>query len=195
MRKVGFNEADGDHVMMVELDKQYEHLLRPGNHGSLVVKVIATDEPTVYIPEVGEHATFYGALVLDREHDNWVAIHPCWLITTDTVTGLLEPRRSRRVEIEAPDEVAVGDPWPVIIRVLPLAGGADERVTGVHLFLELVSAGGEAVRWKAAWTNMLGQATVPLAALVRAGTYTLQVYAAMGRNMGRDEARLRVRRR
>jgi len=195
VERVTYNPYDGDHKVYVKLDPQYEHLLRPSNNGLLVAEVIATDEPTVYIPQPGEHATFHGPLVLDRGHDHWVEIHPCWLITTDSITGPLEPRRTLRVEVEASEEVVVGRPWPVAIRVVPAHDGDGSAVNGVHLFLELISAVGVTVRWKAARTNMLGEAVVRLASLVRAGEYTLYVHAAKGQDMGEAEIRLRVRRR
>lgn len=89
----------------------------------------------------------------------------------------------------------VGRPWPVAVRVVPEHGGDGSGLTGVHLFLELIAATGVTVRWKAARTNMLGEALVRLASLVRAGEYTLYVHAAKGQDMGEAEIGLRVRRR
>lgn len=195
VERTTYNPYDGDHKVYVKLDPQYEHLLRPTNDGLLVAEVIATDEPTVYIPQPGEHATFHGPLVLDRGHYHWAEIHPCWLITTDSITGPLEPRRTFRVEVEAPEEVVVGRPWPVAVRAVSEHEGDGSAVNGVHLFLELIAATGVTVRWKAARTNMLGEALVRIASLVRAGEYTLHVHAAKGQDTGEAEIPLRVRRR
>lgn len=195
LRRVAYDPHDGDYRLWVELDPEHTHLLAPRNNGLLMVVVIATDEATVYIPQIGEHATFYGHLALNRGHGHWVEIHPCWLITTPQVQGPLETIPNLIVEISAEDRVPVGQQWPVTIRVTTPGDGTPQPASQVHLFLELVSDSEGAVRWVAASTNTLGLATVHLASLVKAGDYTLQVYATKERQTGYAEHEIRIARR
>src|SRR5947209_2138578 len=52
-------------TILVEPDAQYAGILAPSNNGLLAVEITPVDEPSLFIPEVGQHATFYGARVLD----------------------------------------------------------------------------------------------------------------------------------
>ncbi|QQE80424.1 hypothetical protein [Alicyclobacillus sp. SO9] len=77
------HEADHDYHLDIKLDSQYKNLLASGNykyqHGYLVVEIIPMDQPYVTIPHVGQHATFTGAVVDDKDH-GWNEVHPAWLV-------------------------------------------------------------------------------------------------------------------
>jgi hypothetical protein len=194
-RNASYNSYDGDSKILVEPDPQYRHLLAPSNSGLLVVEVIPTDEPKVYLPKVGEHATFYGPMVLDRGHDHWVEIHPCWLITTQEIQGQLTPRSTLDVHVDAPEAVAVGQQLRMSVRVESTASGARQSVSQAHLFIELVSEQGVMLDWAAGSTNTLGNVTLSLASLVHATDYTLQVFATKGSDTGTAEIPVRITRR
>jgi hypothetical protein len=194
-RTVNYNPYDGDSKILVELDPQYRHLLAPSNNGLLVVEVIPTDESKVYLPNVGEHATFYGPLVLDRGHDHWVEIHPCWLITTPEIQGQLAPRTTLNVSVDAPDAVPIGEQLRMGIHVESGVDATRRPLPQVHLFIELLSAQGVMVDWAAGSTNTLGNVTLALASLVHAADYTLRVFATKGQNTGTSEVPVRITRR
>ncbi|QQE81616.1 hypothetical protein GI364_24805 (plasmid) [Alicyclobacillus sp. SO9] len=77
------HEADHDYHLDIKVDSQYKNLLASGNykyqHGYLVVEIIPMDQPYVTIPQKGQHATFTGAWVDDKDH-GWNEIHPAWLV-------------------------------------------------------------------------------------------------------------------
>jgi len=194
-RTVRYNPYNGDSKLLVEPDPQYRHLLAASNNGLLVVEVIPTDEPKVYLPKEGEHATFYGPMVLDRGHDHWVEVHPCWLITTQEIQGLLAPRQTLNVHIDAPEELPVGQQLRMPLSVESTASGTGVPVSQAHLFIELVSERGVMLDWAAGSTNTLGNVTLSLASLVHAADYTLRVFATKGRDTGTIEVPVRVTRR
>ncbi len=181
--EVKFEAYDGDYKVFVVPDPQYADLLVPSNNGLLLVEVIPTDQPSVFLPAVGQHATFYGALVNDKGHDGWVEIHPAWLITTLDVA------------VNVASSVAVGDQLGISISVNSTVEGTSRPVPQVNLFLEMVSDKGTAVRWEAAQTNTLGAATLNLVSLESAGDYTLWVYASKDHETGFGKAPVTIRRR
>jgi hypothetical protein len=195
VREVKYNPGDGDLNIKVDLDAQYADLLVPSNEGLLVAKIIPPDQPFVYIPGAGEHATFYGALVQNKMRENAVELHPAWQITTAQVISALVSRSTLDVAIDTPDSVPVGDALPIKITVLSVAGGVARPATGVRLFVEIVSSKGNAVRWDTTSTNQLGLANVNLIALEGPGNYTIWVYAVDGRESGVAQTPLKVSRR
>ncbi len=92
-------EADGDYHILVQLDSQYSNLTNQANvdrqNGWLVVEIICalhvnqTDAiapcmnytNTIPIPNRGQHITFSGPYVLDREHYYWAEVHPVYSMT------------------------------------------------------------------------------------------------------------------
>ena len=166
VKDVRFRQHDGDHWVLVDPDPEYADLLAPSNEGVLIVEVIPTDRPSVFIPEVGQHATFHGTLVTDRGKDNWVEIHPTWLITT------------LDVDIDVPSSVPVGDELGVSVTVHSTLQRTSSPVSQASLFLEMVSEEGETVRWEAIQTNTEGVASLSISALESPGDYVLWVYAS-----------------
>lgn len=195
VRHASENPRDGDLKFLVEPDPAYTSLLTEKNEGLFIVEIIPIDRPTVYAPQVGEHATFHGALVLDKAHQSWAEIHPCWLITTPEVQGFLESRPHLQLTVEAPESVRVGDELPVTITVHSLRDGRARPVSRALLFLELVSPKGIVVRWEADYTSPLGTASTHLASLEVAGNYTIHIYASKGRGVGHATHAFRIKRR
>ena len=183
VRQIEFQIHDGDYRIFVDPDPEYVGLLAPGNEGQLVVEVIAADRPSVFLPTLGQHATFYGALVLNRGQDRRVEVHPAWLITTLDVT------------VTVPSSVAVGETLGISVDVASTRDGITRPVSEASLFLEFMSDNGTAVRWETARTNTLGQANVNLAGLERAGDYTMTVYVSKDRESDVGQATFKIRRR
>ena len=174
VERVDFVLLDGNYSILVEPDPQYAQLLAPSNKGMLAVEVTAADRPSVYIPVVGQHATFHGALVVDKSQNKRVEIHPAWLITTLDVT------------VDDPRDVPVGQSARILIEVRSIDRGTSRPASEADLFLELISLRGEAVRWEVGRTNTLGKATFNLATLEVAGNYTLRVYASKSTGSGTE---------
>ena len=192
--KIGYI-VEGAEGWWVPTDNGSYRWRRPARGETHHVEIIPIDRPTVYAPQVGEHATFHGALVLDKAHQSWAEIHPCWLITTPEVQGFLESRPHLQLTVEAPKSVRVGDELPVTITVHSLRDGRARPVSRALLFLELVSPKGIVVRWEADYTNPLGTASTQLASLEVAGNYTIHIYASKGREVGHATHAFRIKRR
>ena len=174
---------DGDLWVVVVPDPEYTDLLAPSNDGVLIVEVIPTDRPSVFVPEVGQHATFYGTLVNDRGRDNWVEVHPAWLITTLDVT------------IDVPSSVPVGADMRISIDINSTFQGTSDPVSQANLFLEMVFEDGEAIWWEAAQTTTAGVANFTFTALERPGDYTLWAYGSKDHESGFASATFRIKRR
>ena len=183
VKDVRFKSHDGDYWVLVDPDPEYTDLLAPSNEGVLLSEVIPTDQPSVFIPEVGQHATFYGTLVADKGHDRWVEIHPTWLITTLDVA------------IDVPSSVPIGDELGVSVTVNSTFQGTSSPVSLASLFLEMVSEDGETIRWEAAQTNTAGVASLTFTVLESPGDYVLWVYASKDHESGFANATFRIRHR
>jgi hypothetical protein len=205
VQQVRRDPADGDVKMLVKVDPRYRRFLRPSNRGLLPAAVIPPDVPTVRIPQSGQHVTFHGAWVVDRNKRNLAAMHPVWKIqvSSDSTSPSppLEASPSKPagqrllVRMKAPRSVPVGGAMDIPIRVQALDRGARRPVPEASLFLEVTAEDGRGVQWKAAFTNTLGFARVTLVALQHPGSFTLWLYAD---KLGRSavlSAPFRVRRR
>ena len=78
VKQVRRDPADGELNMLIELDQSYAQFLPSAEDAVLRAAVVPRDVPKVSVPRVGEHATLYGAWVLDRNQRNQVALHPVW---------------------------------------------------------------------------------------------------------------------
>ena len=183
VRAVDDSEHDGDYVLHVEPDPEYAGLLASSNNGLLVVEVVPVDRPTVDAPVVGQHATFYGALVADKARDRWVEIHPTWLIAV------------LNVAVTASDAVVVGDALSIQISVTAVTQNVTLPVSEAEMFLEVFDSRGRATRWDAGRTNTAGTVNFEFAALDIAGEYKLVVFAARDRQQGFAETTFVVKRR
>ena len=78
VRQVRRDPADGELNLLIAVDQRYTRFLLSGNERLLRAAVVPRDVPKVRVPEVGQHATLYGAWVLDRNQRNQFALHPVW---------------------------------------------------------------------------------------------------------------------
>jgi hypothetical protein len=182
VRQVRRDPVDGELNLQILPDQAYMRFLPPGNHGLLRVAAAPRDVPALTIPRVGEHASFYGAWVLDRNQHRRAAMHPAWLIQPSGARAAPPPGASTaakrlRVRLVAPPEVPVGGAMDVFVRVESGAGAARRPEPETNLFFEVRAQDGRGVQWKAATTNALGKARVTLVALEQPGSLQLWLYA------------------
>lgn len=176
-------DDSGDYVLLVEPDPEYVSLLAPSNNGLLVVEVTPVDRPAVDAPALGQHASFYGALVADKTRDRRTELHPAWLIA------------ALNVAVTVSDTVVVGDTLSIQIAVTSVTQGLTAQTAEADLFLELFDSRGRPTRWDSGRTNTSGTANFEYTALELAGDYTLKVFASKDRQRGLAEAAFRVKRR
>ena len=89
VRKVKFEEYDGDVHIDLRPDPGYDKLLADGNArigGNLVVEIIPQDRSRVAVPQEGARIEVIGPWVEDTTH-GWNEIHPAWWVST----GSIEP--------------------------------------------------------------------------------------------------------
>jgi hypothetical protein len=187
VRQVRRNPVDGELNLQVTPDQAYLRFLPPVNQGQLRVAAVPRDIPGLRIPRVGQHASFYGAWVLDRNQHRQAAMHPVWMIaaTDDHAgagpappAGADTPATKRlRVRLVAPPSVPVGGAVDVFVRVESGAGAARRPEPEANLFFEVRAQDGRGVQWKAATTNAIGKARVTLVALQQPGEFELWLYA------------------
>jgi hypothetical protein len=179
VRHVHYEPRYGNQRLLVAVDPAYQRFLLPENHRLMTVEVIPTDETTVNIPRAGQHASFHGAFVFDKNQQA-VGLHPTWRID---VAGGGSPGAPRTgpsptftVTAHAPRAVVMGGQVAVSIRTERVWQGRRRPAAGAHVFLELVSPSGKGVQWAAASTNPLGDATIHLVALRAPARFTLTLY-------------------
>jgi hypothetical protein len=186
VKQVRRDPVDGELNLLVALDQPYSRFLMYGNQGLLRTAVVPRDIPKVTVPKVGQHATFYGSWVLDRNQHNQAAMHPVWKIAISSPAGLTsgpasgpkaEAAKRLWVQMEAPMSVPVGGAIDVLVRVESPAKGSHAPLPETNLFFEVRDQDGRGVQWKAATTNALGLARVTLVALEHPGWFRLWLYA------------------
>jgi hypothetical protein len=187
VRQVRRDPVDGELNLQVEPDPAYTRFLPPGNHGQLRVAAVPRDVPALTIPEAGQHASFHGAWVLDRNQHRQAAMHPVWMIEpTDggagprsaPSAGAATPATQRlRVRLVAAPSVPVGGAVDVFVRVESGSGPARRPEPEANVFLEVRAPDGRGVQWKASTTNAIGKARVTLVALEQPGDFQLWLYA------------------
>ena len=100
VRKVKFEEYDGDVHVDLRPDPGYEKLLADGNQrigNNLVVEIIPQDRSRVSVPTEGARIEVVGPWVEDTTH-GWNEIHPAWWVSA----GAIEPASTgelRRVQL------------------------------------------------------------------------------------------------
>ena len=193
VKNVKLVEAFGDVKISVRPDANYEAFLREGNRGIVIAAVIPPDQPFVSIPSPGEHATFYGAWVVDTAQDA-VELHPAWHIRSDNGEVLPPARRVLDVHLGAAKSISIGEPLPLWVTVTSSTGGQRRQVSEVRLFAELTSASYGGVDWEAGLTNTRGSERLGLMAL-QPGKYRITLYALKDGERGVARANVTVRRR
>jgi hypothetical protein len=184
VRQVRRDPVDGELYLQVAPDAAYTRFLVPANHGLLRVAAVPPDVPALAIPQAGQHATFYGAWVLDRNQHRQAAMHPAWLIqpaggrtAPAPAAGTTTAAKRLRVRLAVPTAVPVGGPMDVFVRVESGSGKARRPEPEANVFFEVRAEDGRGVQWKAATTNALGKARVTLVALEQPGAFQLWIYA------------------
>jgi hypothetical protein len=188
VKQVRRDPADGELNMLIELDQSYAQFLPSAEGAVLRAAVVPRDVPKVRVPRVGQHATLYGAWVLDRNQRNQVALHPVWGVeATSASAGLTQlpmpgagsstaVNKRLKVHMKAPRSIPLGGPMNLAVRVESAAKGALRPEPEANLFFEVRTKDNRGVQWKAATTNALGLARVSLVALEHPGTYRVWLY-------------------
>jgi hypothetical protein len=97
VRKVVFEEYDGDVHIDLRPDPGYEALLDDGNArvgGNLIVELIPQDRSRVAVPVEGARVQVVGPWVEDTQH-GWNEIHPAWWISAGQVQPATEAELRR----------------------------------------------------------------------------------------------------
>jgi hypothetical protein len=197
VEQVQYKPGDGDWQVSVAPDPQYQRFLTAADHGLLPVRVIPADLAHVPLPALGQHATFYGAWVLNRNLDGRAEMHPAWRVVAASAApagrapggsaGPTGPARTPAgrgqapglaLKVTAPPVVTVGAAFT--IKVLCTTGPAGRTVHAslVHLFVEITNSRGAGVRWQARSTDMLGRAGFRLVALDAPGSFTVRIWGS-----------------
>jgi hypothetical protein len=179
VKHIRYEPRYGSQHLLVAADPAYQRFLLPENHGLITVEVTPTDETTVQVPRVGQHASFHGAFVFNKNQQA-VELHPTWRIDVPGAGSPEAPRPGTSptltVTVHAPRLVVMGGQVAVSVRTERVWQGRRQPAGGVHLFLELVAPSGKGVQWAAASTNPLGDATIHLVALRAPAQFTLTLY-------------------
>ena len=179
--------ADGELNMVITVDREYERFLPSESDGVLRAAVVPRDIPKMTVPNIGQHATFYGAWVLDRNQRKRVSLHPVWKVgLADRVGAAAGPGRlatvtatpvgTLRVQMRTPQSVPVGGAINVSVRVASVAKAVSRPEPEANLFFEVRTQDGLGVQWKSTTTNALGRARVTLVALEHPGSFRLWLY-------------------
>src|SRR5215470_12128848 len=92
VRKVVFEQYDGDVHVDLRPDPGFEDLLGDGNDrvgGNLIVELIPQDRSRVAVPEVGTRVQVVGPWVEDTQH-GWNEIHPAWWVSAGRIQPATE---------------------------------------------------------------------------------------------------------
>jgi hypothetical protein len=184
VRHVARDPADGELNMLVEVDQPYARFLHPDNHGLLRTTAVPLDVPSLQVPKAGQHATFHGAWVLDRNQRNLPAMHPVWTVQLTPGSAAAAPPAGARhaggqrlvARMRAPRLVPVGGAMNVSVQVDSVDRKGRHPLPEANLFFEVSTGDGRGVQWKAASTNSLGLARVTLVALEQPGPFALRLY-------------------
>jgi hypothetical protein len=183
VRHVARDPADGELNMLVEVDQPYARFLHPGDHGLLRTAAVPSDVPSLQVPRAGQHATFHGAWVLDRNQGNLPAMHPVWTVQLAPGAAVAPPAGAAHAgdqrlvaRMRAPRLVPVGGAMNVLVEVESVDRKGRRPLPEANLFFEVSTGDGRGVQWKAAATNSLGLARVTLVALEQPGPFTLRLY-------------------
>ncbi len=198
VQQVAYKPSDGDWEVLVAVDTPYRRFLTPADHGLLPARVIPPDLPHVALPALGQHATFYGAWVINKNLHGRAELHPVWRITVPHAfpggPAARPPPGRLALTLTAPASAAVGAPFTIHVRCQLITAGKTRPASQVHLFMEIINSRGVGVRWKAASTNSLGHADLSLLALDAPGRFTVHIYASKSGRFHNTSHNLIVRR-
>ena len=186
VRRVKVDPVKLEVDILVEPDRDNANYIDPRVQRFIIVKVVPTDQPSVTIPQVDEHASFFGAWVIDRRASatGTRELYPAWLIRTSAQAPAAPARNILGLKLSAPASVEVGSPLRMSISV---------RSSSARDARPLKSEFG--TRWAATLTDTFGIATFNLASLEVPGTYTIWIHASKGRDYGTVQAVVQIKRR
>ena len=205
VEQVQYKPGDGDWQVTIAPDPRYQGFLTAADHGLLPVRIIPADLAHVPLPALGQHATFYGAWVLNRNLYDRAEMHPAWrIVAASAALAGRVPGGSARsttgtgrlgLKITAPPVVTVGAPFTITVFSSTGQSGKAVRASLVHLFVEITNSKGLGVRWQARSTDILGRANFSLVALDAPGSFAVHVYASKDGLFQTAEQNLVIRRR
>jgi hypothetical protein len=204
VQKVKYNPLNGDWQVLIAVDPSYRRFLTPADHGRLPALVIPTDLPHIALPSLGQHATFYGTWVINKNLHGRAELHPVWRIVAPNAAqgpasagpaGSHVPPGRLVLTVEVPASVTVGAPFTVQVRCELIMPGKTVHASLVHLFLEMINSRGLGVQWKAGSTNSLGEADLSLVGLDAPGRFSVHIYASKSGLFRNTEQNLIIRRR
>lgn len=198
VQQVQYKQESGDWQVLIAVDPPYRRFLTPADHGLLPARIIPTDLPHVALPSLGQHATFYGTWVINKNLHGRAELHPVWRIVVPNAAQRLAPAGPAgrlALTMAVPASVPVGAPFTVRVRCELIMPGKTTPASQVHLFLEMINSRGLGVQWKAGSTNSLGDADLSLVALDAPGTFSVHIYASKSGLFRNTEQNLIIRRR
>ncbi|TMG42422.1 MAG: hypothetical protein E6H90_13665 [Chloroflexi bacterium] len=197
VRRVKVDPVKLEVDILVEPDRDNANYIDPRVQRFIIVKVVPTDQPSVTIPQVDEHASFFGAWVIDRRASatGTRELYPAWLIRTSAQAPAAPARNILGLKLSAPASVEVGSPLRMSISVRSSSARDARPLSEGRVYFELQPLPGTVTRWAATLTDTFGIATFNLASLEVPGTYTIWIHASKGRDYGTVQAVVQIRRR
>jgi len=191
VRRVNVDPVKLEVDILVEPDRDNANYIDPGIQRFMIVKVLPTDQPSVTIPQVDEHASFFGAWVIDRRASakGTRELYPAWLIRTSAQAPAAPARNILGLKLE------VGSPLRLSASVRSSTAPDARPLSESRVYLELQPSSGPVTRWVARITDTFGIATFNLASLEVPGTYTVWIHASKGRDYGTVQTEVQIKRR
>jgi hypothetical protein len=189
------------HTQNVEIsiqpDAPVARLLDPSVQLYVRADILPTDQASVGLPSVDQHATFFGSWVVNRRAAvrGTLELRPTWGITSARIAGPVDPRPRLAVSGRLPRAVPVGSLVQLSASVTAGGPAPARPVSQATVFVELRAANGQTQRWEATRSNSLGHATISFAAIEVPGTYTVWLYASKGRDIGTAQLPVEIIRR
>ena len=197
VRRVNVDPVKLEVDILVEPDRDNANYIDPGIQRFMIVKVLPTDQPSVTIPQVDEHASFFGAWVIDRRASakGTRELYPAWLIRTSAQAPAAPARNILGLKLSAPASIEVGSPLRLSASVRSSTAPDARPLSESRVYLELQPSSGPVTRWVARITDTFGIATFNLASLEVPGTYTVWIHASKGRDYGTVQTEVQIKRR
>ncbi|MDT4928920.1 MAG: hypothetical protein QOF92_1787 [Pseudonocardiales bacterium] len=204
VQSVRLVSAYDDLKVTIVPDDNLRSYLRKANNGLLVADIIATDQATITVPPVGSRITAWGAWMLDKATKT-TQLLPTYRIVinqlksgSSTLSGHSVEKsgppikRLLQLAVKTSNRVVVGGRIDAPIQARWLEGHRLKPASQIRLFVEMTTADGTGVRWKATMTDTRGSAVIHLVAIQAPAAYTLTIYAAESGQPVSATARIQV---
>ena len=145
VRRVKVDPVKLEVDILVEPDRDNANYIDPRVQRFIIVKVVPTDQPSVTIPQVDEHASFFGAWVIDRRASatGTRELYPAWLIRTSAQAPAAPARNILGLKLSAPASVEVGSPLRMSISVSPAPIGGPRLLRAAAVARDRDEVGGD----------------------------------------------------